>query len=429
MNSSISTTSRFALLKYDVLLWVLSVPLIIFTLGQAVRRGGLRYALQRLGLTIPRFTQRPLWLHAASVGEVIAALPLIERLQARYPEATLVISTTTATGAAVAAARLPAHITHVYLPIDWHSAVGRFLRALQPRCALIMETELWPNLYHHCNAAGIPLLLINGRLSARTLHAGTWMRGVYGATLAQVDAVLARSEADRTAFIELGAAATRVTVIGNIKFSAVTHGREPNPIKIDRPYFLAASTHDNEEIQLAHLWQNLARESHLLVIAPRHPQRAKNILQQLAATQLKVAVRSRGDAVTAQTDVYLADTLGELPALINGAELVFMGGSLVPVGGHNILEPARAGKATVFGPHMRNFAEEARALLAADAAVQVRDVTELHEHITRLLDDPQRRKELGEHAQALLLQHADVADRYLAAVMHHCKLNTLVSPQ
>ena len=429
MHSAISSASRFALLKYNALLWALCMPLIIFTCGQALRRGGLRYAAQRLGLTIPQFSQRPLWLHAASVGEVIAALPLIERLQARYPEATLVISTTTATGAAVAAARLPAHVAHVYLPIDWHSAVRRFLHALQPRCALIMETELWPNLYHRCNAAGIPLLLINGRLSTRTLHAGAWMRYVYGATLAQVDAVLARSEADRTAFIELGALAPRVTAIGNIKFSAAANGREFTPIQIDRPYLLAASTHDNEEIQLAHSWQNLAHESHLLVIAPRHPQRAKNILQQLEATQLNVAVRSRGDAVTAQTDVYLADTLGELPALINGAELVFMGGSLVPVGGHNILEPARAGKAILFGPHMRNFADEARALLAADAAVQVRDAAELREHITRLLDDPQRRKELGEHAQALLLQHADIADRYLAAVIHHCKLNSPASPQ
>ena len=259
------------MLKYNALLWALSAPLIIFTFGQALRRGGLRYALQRLGLTIPSFTQRPLWLHAASVGEVIAALPLMERLRSRYPDATLVISTTTATGAAVAAARLPADFAHVYLPIDWRGAVTRFLRAMQPRCALIMETELWPNLYHRCNATGIPLLLINGRLSARTLHAGAWMRHVYSATLAQVDAVLARSETDRAAFIELGTPPSRVIVIGNIKFSAATHGAEFTPTKIDRPYVLAASTHDDEEIQLAHLWQNLARKDHLLVIAPRHP--------------------------------------------------------------------------------------------------------------------------------------------------------------
>ena len=429
MNRSDSTPSRFALLKYNALLWALSLPLTIFTVGQALRRGGWRYAMQRLGWAYPRLTQHPIWLHAASVGEVIAALPLIERLQARYPGVTIVLTTTTPTGATVATTRLPASVLHVYLPIDWQSAVRRFLRTTQPCCALIMETELWPNLYRRCNALGIPLVLINGRLSARTLRAGPWMRSVYGITLAQIDAVLARSEADRAAFVELGAPAQRVTVIGNIKFSAGAGGHDIVPIHVGRPYLLAASTHHDEELQLAHLWRNLAHGEHLLVIAPRHPQRAKAILQQLEAVQLKVAVRSRGDAVTAQTDVYLTDTLGELPALISGADIVFMGGSLVPVGGHNILEPARAGKAMVFGPYMRNFADEARALLAANAALQVRDVAELGEHITRLLTDPQRCHDLGHRAQALLREHADIADRYLNAVIQHCTLNTTFPQQ
>ena len=424
MTSPASSASRFALLKYNALLWALGLPLIVFTLGQARRRGGWRYAKQRLGWAYPRLTQRPLWLHAASVGEVLAAQPLIERLRARYPSAQILVTTTTPTGAAVAAARLPAGVIHAYLPIDWPGAVRRFLRALQPRCALIMETEVWPNLYHRCKTEGVLLVLVNGRLSARTLGAGKWMRRVYGTTLAQVEAVLARSETDRAAFVELGAPAQRVTVIGNIKFSAGGGTDIAAPLNFGRPYVLAASTHDDEELRLARLWQNLAHDRHLLVIAPRHPQRAKHILQQLQAAQLNVAVRSRGEGITASTDVYLADTLGELPALISGAALVFMGGSLVPVGGHNILEPARAGKAMLFGPYMRNFADEARALLAADAAVQVRDAADLGEHLTRLLNDPQRCNELGKHAQALLREHADIADRYLDAVVHHCKLSS-----
>jgi len=423
MNSTAHSTSRVALLKYNALLWALSLPLAILTVGQALRRGGWRYAMQRLGWSYPRFTQRPIWLHAASVGEVIAALPLIERLQARDSKTAILITTTTPTGAAVAAARLSTRVTHVYLPIDWRGAVRRFLRTTQPRCALIMETELWPNLYHRCNAAGIPLVLVNGRLSARTLRAGTWMRSVYRATLAKVDAVLARSETDGAAFIELGTPAPRVIVVGNIKFSTGAAAPDIAPIIFDRPYLLAASTHHDEEVQLARLWQNLAHKQHLLVIAPRHPQRAKAILQQLATLKLNVAVRSRGDAVTAHTEVYLADTLGELPALISGAALVFMGGSLVPVGGHNILEPARAGKAILFGPYMRNFADEARALLAAGAAVQVRDLADLGEYITRLLNDPQRSNELGDRAQALLHDYADIADRYVDAVVDLCKLN------
>jgi 3-deoxy-D-manno-octulosonic-acid transferase len=422
MNIPPGPSPRFALLKYNALLWALSAPLTIFTIGQALRRGGWRYALQRLGWAYPRFSQRPIWLHAASVGEVIAALPLIERLQTRDSKALILITTATATGAAVAAARLPASVKHAYLPIDWRGAVRRFLRTTQPRCALIMETELWPNLYRGCNAADIPLVLVNGRLSARTLQAGTWMRSVYGATLACVDAVLARSETDRSAFVELGTPTDRVTVVGNIKFSVSSYSHNVAPINIARPYLLAASTHHDEEFLLARLWQNLAHGEHLLVIAPRHPQRAKSILDQLATLRLSVAVRSRGDAISAQTEVYLADTLGELPALINGAALVFMGGSLVPVGGHNILEPARAGKALLFGPYMRNFADEARALLSADAAVQVLDVPTLGEHITRLLGDPQQCDELGNRAKSLLGDYANIADRYLDAVVVLCKL-------
>ena len=427
MTSATPLASRFALLKYQALLWALALPLTVFIAGQALRRGGWRYARQRLGWAYPRLTQRPLWLHAASVGEVIAAQALIERLRARYPDAMLLVTTATATGAAIAAARLPSGVMHAYLPIDWPGAVRRFLRATQPHCALIMETEVWPNLYHRCKTAGIPLVIINGRLSARTLRTGSWMRSVYRATLAQVDAVLARSETDRAAFVELGAPAQRVTVVGNIKFSASAAGQDIVPTNFSRPYLLAASTHHDEELQLARLWQNLAPEKHLLVIAPRHPQRAKKILEQLATLQLNVAMRSRGDPVTAQTDVYLADTLGELSALISGAAMVFMGGSLVPVGGHNILEPARAGKAMIFGPYMRNFADEARALLAADAAVQVRDIAELGGHITGLLKNTQRRDELGEHAQTLLRNSADIADRYLDAVIHHCKLDETAS--
>ncbi len=414
--------NRFPLLKYNLLLWTLSVPLSLFTVGQALRRGGWRYALQRLGWAYPRFTQRPIWLHAASVGEVVAALPLLERLQAREPNATMLITTATPSGALIAAARLPTQVIHAYLPLDWPGAVRRFVRATQPRCALIMETELWPNLYRRCHAADIPLVLVNGRLSARTLRAGAWMRSVYGATLAQVSAVLARSEADRAAFVELGAPVERVTVVGNIKFSAGTVSHDMAPIRFDRPYLLAASTHHDEELQLARLWQDLAHKEYLLVIAPRHPQRAKAILEQWAPLHLNVAVRSRGEAVDAQTQVYLADTLGELPALIDGAALVFMGGSLVPVGGHNILEAARAGKATLFGPHMRNFADEARVLLNADAALQVRDLTQLGECLTRLLNDPQHCHELGQRGQALLRDYANIADRYVDRIVVLCTL-------
>lgn len=407
-------------LTYTLALWLLGLPLVLFTAGQALRRGGARYFLQRLGWRFARRDDRPIWIHATSVGEVLAAQVLIEKLLERCAPARIILTTTTATGAAICRARLSAEVQHLFLPIDWRGAVARFLRATQPRCALIMETELWPNLYAACGARHIPLLIVNGRISKRTLRAGTWVRRLYREALGHVTLVLARSDTDGAAFIELGAAADRVRVIGNIKFAApTTHDLDTAPL-VARPYVLAASTRPDEELRIARLWKVLARSDRVLVIAPRHPQRAPQILTQLGTLGVRVAVRSRGDAISPDTDIYLADTLGELHTLIRDAQLVFVGGSLVPVGGHNVLEPARAGKAVLFGPYVDNFKEETRWLLQHDAALQVKDDSDLAARLNELLADPQRAHALGERARAALQPFNDVAARYVENIAPYC---------
>lgn len=410
--------------QYTLLLRLLSPVLVLLTLWQATRRGGRRYLAERLGLHRTRLPAGAVWVHAASVGEVNTVAPLVAALHQAEPERPILLTTVTPTGAQAAARRLGADIRHAYLPLDWPGAVRRFLRRSRPACALIMETEIWPQLYVACARAGVPITLINGRLSPRTLRAGGWLRARYAEALGRVRAVLARSEEDAGRFISLGAAPTRVQAVGNLKFAAAAAmPSQVDAFDLGRPYDLAASTHEDEERQLVAQW--LRHTDTLLVIAPRHPERAPAILRQLAVLPAltapgAVAVRSRGETVGAQTRVYLADTFGELAGFIAGARLVVMGGSLVPVGGHNVLEVARQGKAPLFGPHMHNFTEEVRLLREAGAALQFDTAEALGAGLAPLLAQPDRLAELGQRAQAAVAGQQGVLEAYVQALAGAC---------
>lgn len=417
-----------ALLRYRLLLALLAPVILLFNAWQALRAGDRRLFKQRLGLGLRRRRDHPLWLHAASVGELIAAQVLLVALREKFPELPIVVTTTTATGACLARTRLPADIQHIYLPLDWPSAVKRFLRSIQPRAALIMETELWPNLFITITRQDIPLLIVNGRLSSRSMNAGPWVKQLLRISLQGVNAVLARSKQDAENYIALGAAAERVQTVGNIKFAS-SHVESPvAAMDLGRPFVLAASTREeNEELQIASLWQqqNFAEKfSRLLVIAPRHPNRCGTILKQLQDLHTRIAVRSRGDVVTADTQIYLADTLGELESFMAAADIVFMGGSLVPRGGQNILEAARLGKPLLFGPYMDNFSDEAALLLQANGAQQVADSEQLGQCLQNWLEDPQKAQAYGQRAQAMMAQQDDVLGRYLQAVSEFCGLET-----
>jgi len=405
--------------QYNGLLRLLALPLFLYTLWQALREKELSYLRQRLGFYRAPERRRVVWLHAASVGEVNAVLPLIKEFQQQQPEQPLLLTTTTPSGARAARAKLPDNVQHAYFPIDWQRGVRGFLAAYRPRCALMMETELWPNIYCECRLRNIPLLIINGRLSPRTSKAKPWLRRLYTLCLQQVTAVLARSEQDRASFITLGAEKENCETIGNIKFSSAPKTERVTATDLGRPYLLAASTRDEEETLVVQAWRRSAADDALLVIAPRHPQRREQILGALRGET--IAVRSRQDEITPQTTIYLADTFGELPGLIAGAELVFMGGSLVPKGGQNLLEAAALGKAPIFGPHMDNFLSEAGILLNADGALQVQDSDGLAEAISRLRADAQHLAEMGERARLAVEQRRDMAARYYAAIRRYCE--------
>ena len=415
------------LFQYRLLLYLLTPLILIFNAWQATRAGEWRLFRQRLGTCLPRRTDAPLWLHAASVGELIAAQPLIAILRERFPHIPMVITTVTPTGAILAQQRLPTDVQHIYLPMDWPGATRRFLCAVKPRAALIMETELWPNLFENISQQDIPLIIVNGRLSSRSRNTATWIKKLYALTLKKVSAILARSADDASAYIQLGATTDKVQLLGNIKWANANSTAETQAIDLGRPFILAASTHDNEEQQLADIWKELAQQTQgrLLVIAPRHPQRRDDILKQLNKQfpDQAIAVRSRADIIHTSTQVYLADTLGELEGFMVGADCIFMGGSLIPHGGHNILEPARLGKPIVFGPSMENFTEEAQLLLQAGGAKQVANTQELHKILSDWLTHPQAASVFGKKAARVLSKQNAILNKYLQTISKLCNLN------
>lgn len=408
-------------LTYRCLLAALALPLIGYSLWQAKKNQTSRLAYQRLGLKLPQHSDQPIWIHAASVGEINAALPLINTLRQRDKTLSIIITTITPTGANNAHSKLPADVEHVYLPLDFNCAIKRFLKQIKPRCALIMETEIWPNLFNQTHKAKIPLIIINGRLSHRTLDRPRWIRNIYQQAISQTDKILARSSHDSQSFQNLGATTKQIKYIGNIKFSQTKNDTTPETITLPRPFVVAASTHHDEELRLAKLWQhNRHSQTHTLVIVPRHPERGNSIMKQLESCQLNLAQRSREDAPTPETQLYLADTLGELTQFIAAAKAIIIGGSFINHGGQNILEAAHFGKTAICGPHMENFADETALLLNKNGALQVENETELTHLLDELLDDSLRLKCIGQQAKAALAEQADMAQRYVDAVWPYC---------
>jgi 3-deoxy-D-manno-octulosonic-acid transferase len=379
---------------------------------------------QRLGFG-PRAPSGCVWLHAVSVGEVNAALPLIDALQRAHPDLPLLVTTTTPTGSEYLLSRLGQRVAHCYLPYDLPGAVQRFFRRQRPRLGIIMETELWPNLYAAAAAAKTPLLLTNARLSPRSARGyGRWPQ-LSRQTLERLAAVGAQTAADGQRLVALGLPPARLTVTGNLKFDVVA----PNPtggialrrrLGDGRPVWLAASTHAGEE-QAALTAHRLLRAKHpdaVLILAPRHPQRFADVARLCREQGWATALRSADDGQPCA--VYLADSLGELPSLMAAADIVFVGGSLgtspTATGGHNLIEPAQLGKPSLFGPHMENFSELRELVLAAGAGQQVADDADLAAQLAALLADPARRSVMGQTAQALIAQHSGATARTLALI-------------
>ncbi len=393
--------ARFRHLLYNLTLIILALPIAIFTAWQAVRRkGGMRFFCQRLLVhrAIDSSGTRPLWAHAASIGEVKAVLPLLEQLLQRGDISQCLLTTNTPEAARLVEGRHHAQIRHRYCPIDWPVFTRYFIARIDPCALVIAETEIWPNLYRAADRRNLPLVIVNGRLSPRTLDQPAPVRKLIADTLHCVDRILARSEADIQGFLQLGVAREKIKLCGNIKLAA-SRGADTKPLPelLNREYCLAVSTHEPEEILLANALSGLPAKS-LLVIVPRHPQRSAAIQRELRAAGFAIAVRSQAQPPLAERSIYLADTVGEVEALICGASLVFVGGSLAPVGGHNLLEPAAWAKPVISGPQLHNFSEEALLLDSFQALQRVQDQSELTACFKELNASAQLRSHWGEAA-------------------------------
>jgi 3-deoxy-D-manno-octulosonic-acid transferase len=362
----------------------------------------------------PSMNAPTIWLHAVSLGEVSAAAALVTALRTRHPEIPWVLTTATPTGRD-RAVRLFGGDTDVrFLPYDTPGSVRRFLRRIRPRVAIIMETELWPNLLHECRRRGVPVVFASARLTAKSASRyrrfGALFRGAVGANTL----VAAQTVDDAERFIAVGAERARTHVVGNVKFdiqlgdSVIERGRELRRNYLGpRPVWTAGSTHGGEEEQLlaAHAELQAAVADALLVMAPRHPQRFESVAGMLQRRGIRFDRRSVVGSVRPDAEVLLVDTMGELTALYAAADAAFVGGSLVPVGGHNLLEPAALGVPVITGPYTANSREIARLLKQRGGAVEVADAEALANALHEFFADPAIRRRVGACARECVEAH------------------------
>lgn len=376
---------------------------------------------ERRGETrLPRPRGPLIWLHAASVGEMLAVVPLIDRIRAQ--DFAVVVTSGTVTSAALAGSRLPEGVLHQYVPLDAPQFVTRFLDHWRPNLALFVESDLWPNLILACSERKIPLILVNGRVSERSFGRWRLISGAIAALLGRFDLCLAQSPANAQRLWRLGA--PRVASTGNLKLDV------PAP-PVDRPtlhrfsaliglreVIAAASTHPGEETAIiaAHRRLRVKCPTLLTVIAPRHPERGPSIAEIASVAGLSVGLRSRGDLPKRDVDVYVADTLGELGLVYRIAPIVFMGGSLASHGGQNPIEAIRLGAAVLHGPHVWNFAEIYETLDQAHAAEPVADEEALTVHLGAWLADPAARSAVANTAAQTVEKLSGALERTLAAL-------------
>ncbi|MBK1644233.1 3-deoxy-D-manno-octulosonic acid transferase [Thiocapsa imhoffii] len=416
---------------YTAILYLL-LPFVLLRLywrslqAPAYRRG----IGQRLALAA-RPAPAQVWIHAVSVGEVQAAEPLIRALQQRHPPVGVLVTTTTPTGAERLRACFGDQVPHHYTPYDLPSVVERFLQALSPSLVIVMETEIWPNTLATCAARGIPIALVNARLSERSARGYRRVGALTREALGQFDLIAAQAEIDAGRFVALGAPPSRVRVTGNIKFDlrlpaslldrAEAMRRFWGP---DRPVWVAASTHEGEDEPLLAVHRQILREVQgdaLLVLVPRHPERFDRVAELVQREDMALARRSRQDPVGPETRVFLGDTMGELPIFLAAADAAFIGGSLVPVGGHNALEAAAVGVPVVIGPHHFNFAAITQVLREAGAAVTVTSSPELATCLTGWLNDAAERTRVGELGRNVVKANRGAVDRVIALLEAHLR--------
>lgn len=358
-----------------------------------------------------------IWVHAVSVGEVQAIAPLVRLLLEQHPDRPVTITTTTPTGSAQVRRLFGEQVSHSYMPYDLPRFLERFLDAVQPRHLLMVETEVWPNLLKACRKRGVQTLLANGRLSERSLRGYKRLSGFARQVFASIDEVAAQTEDDARRFQVLGV--EQVVVTGSIKFDISIPASVIEQVEVmrrnwgGRPVWVAASTHEGEdEIMLsAHSRLLKVLPEALLILVPRHPERFERVATQVTRSGLSLRRRGDGDLPDAATQVYLGNTMGELPILLGAADVAFIGGSLAPIGGHNMLEAAAQGVPVCFGPHTFNFSLISRMLIECGAAREVEDAEQLAAVLLEWLSDASERATAGEAGRHMVERNRGALDR------------------
>lgn len=411
--------------KIYTFLAYLIMPLVLIRLcwKAYIRKQKISRLKERFGYVDSR-NSGGIWLHAVSVGETIAAVPLVKKLQAQYPELPIVVTTMTSTGAERAAALFDDRIQHCYVPYDLPAALHRFITLKKPKILIIMETEIWPNLLSVCQERKLPILLANARLSEKSLRGyqkiGFWIKKL----LPALNYIAVQNKADAARFSALGASAQQLVITGSVKFDMTVPESARQQAQVFRerfgmrPIWIAASTHEGEEeiiLKAAHqVLQQLPNA--LLLWVPRHPERFSKVASLAKKQGFTVTLRSLEETVSPTTQIVIGDSMGELLAYYGSADVAFVGGSFIPVGGHNLLEPAMLNLAVITGPNLFNFAEIFRLLQEADAIRVVEDAQSLADRVVSLLQDSALRAQLGHHGLQVVQQNIGAVDRHMALI-------------
>jgi 3-deoxy-D-manno-octulosonic-acid transferase len=405
--------------------WCLALPLsVAYLLYRSIAQPAFRQGLGERFTCYRIRVEKPIWLHAASLGEVNAATPLLLALRADYPDIDLLITCQTPAGRQRAQELAISRSSCIYLPFDLRFLTQRFMRRFQPRLALIFETEIWPNLFLSAKQSGIPLLVINARLTERSVRRYARFSALFARALALPDAVLCQTDADARRFIEAGASPAAVTMAGNLKWDTAIDPQRVQASKhermqwLQRPVWMAASTHEQEEPMVLDAHRKiLERWPHALLLwAPRHVERFQPCLALAERKGFAIGKRSAHGMPPPQAQVFLIDSHGELAAFMPCADAVFVGGSLQDIGGHNVLEPAALGLPIIVGPHTRHFAEIIALLADSEALLQVPDAEAMTDGLLDLLSHPERSSALGRNALACVAQSRGALEKTKALI-------------